>query len=244
MLLTPSPLRRNLAAPVTAVLSLVLLVGGGLIAGTAARAAFVDVPPTGHPGRLVLSSDPYPAEFLDLSPGDPSYWQVAARLEDAVGATLSVELRKSGALVSRPRGLEMTVDECDVPWSGLGDVPVCDGTVSPIAVAMPSDDYETSSPTFQLGSRAASAPTFLLVTLAVEDSAAARADASLMGLVGTMGVGLTAVAVDPPAGPSHGGGSLPATGADMSLWVAVVSMAAGLLGLGAALRMRPARGER
>ncbi|RKT33820.1 hypothetical protein DEU34_2425 [Microbacterium sp. AG1240] len=238
------PLRRNAAALLTAALSLALLVGGGLIAGGAARAAFVDVPPTGHPGRLVLSSDPYPAEFLALSPGDPSYWQVAARLEGAVGATLSLQLRKTGELVSHPRGLEMTVDECDVPWIGLGEGPVCTGTAIPVAVATPLDDNATSSPTFQLGSRAASAPVFLLVTLAVEDSADARADASLMGLVGTVGIGLTAVAVDPAARPPRGGGVLPATGADVSLWVAVGSMAAGLLGLGAALRMRPLRGDR
>ncbi len=238
------PLRRTVAAVLTAVVSLALLVGGGLIAGAAARAALVDVPPTGHPGRLVLFSDPYPAEFLDLSPGDPSYWQVAARLEDAVGATLSVQLRKTGELVSHPRGLEMTVDECDVPWTGLGEAPVCAGTATPVAVATRSDEYAASSPTFQLGSRAASAPVFLLVTLAVEDSTDARADASLMGLVGTMGIGLTAVAVDPAVGPPGGGGVLPATGADVWLWVAVGSMAAGLLGLGAALRMRPFRGER
>jgi len=163
------------------------------------------------------------------------------RLEDAASATLSLELRKDGALVAHPRGLQMAVAECDVPWTGLDGVPACAGDPVAVSVATPAEDYTSSSPTFRLRPLAASDPAYLLVTLSVEDSDAARSDASLMGLTGTMGVGLTAVHAAPP---TEGGGVLPATGDDLSWGVAVVAMAVGLLGVGAALRMRPPRRER
>jgi hypothetical protein len=50
-----------------------------------------------------------------------------------------------------------------------------------------------------------------------------------------MGVGLTAVAVDRPEPPGTGG--LAVTGADAGMLLAVAALAAGLLGLGAALRL-------
>ncbi|MFG6443670.1 hypothetical protein ACFXQA_00190 [Microbacterium sp. P07] len=242
MLFPASPVRRRVAAPLVAALSLTLLVGGTVLAGNAARAALIEVPSTGAPGRLVLSSDPYPAQFLEISPGDPSHWQVAARLEGATSATLSLELREAGELVEHPRGLEMGVAECTVPWAGLNEAPVCAGTSVPVALVRPSDDGVTTRPRFVLRPLDASAPSYLLVTLAVADSDAARADATLMGLTGTMGVGLTAVAVEPA--PVTPGAALPATGVDPTLWTAVATMAAGFLGLGAALRLRPTRGAR
>ena len=66
--------------------SVAALAVGSLVLADAATAAFVDVPETGAPGHLVLAADD-PAEFLDISPGDPAYWQVDARLENATRAT-------------------------------------------------------------------------------------------------------------------------------------------------------------
>jgi hypothetical protein len=228
--------RRRVAAPAVAALSALALTAGAVLAGQAASAVLIDVPPTGDPGRLVLSSEPYPAQFLELSPGDPAYWQVGARLEDAERATLSLELRKDGALVEHPRGLVMTVAVCDDPWTRLDATPACASGARAVTVATPADDYTSASPSFELRPLTASAPEFLLVTLAVEDSAAAAADESLMGLTGTMGVGLTATAVDDvPVTP--GRPSLPATGADFSALWAAAALAAGLLGAGWALRL-------
>ncbi|MEV8273312.1 hypothetical protein [Microbacterium sp. NPDC077184] len=230
---------RRGSAVVVATLSLAALGLGSVLVADAARAAFIDVPPTGTPGRLVLSADPYPAEFLDLSPGEPAFWQIRARLEDASRATLALELRKSGTLATYPRGLAMQVDVCDAPWSGFPAAPVCTPGARAVTVATPADDYTVSSPTFELRPLTPSAPQYLLVTLSVEDSAAARSDEALMGLRGQMGVGLTATSVDDVPVTPPGPGPLPATGFDIGMLLGVGALALGMVGLGAT--MRPAR---
>jgi hypothetical protein len=221
---------------VVAALSAALFAAGGLLLGVRASAALIDVPPTGAPGRLVLSSEPYPVEFLDISPGEPRFWQVAARLEDASRATLALELRKAGELVEHPRGLTMSVAVCDVPWSSLDTAPVCTSGERAVAVATPADEFTGSSPVFELRPLTPTSPEYLLVTLSVDDDAAARADTSLMGLTGSMGVGLTAVAMDQLAHRPDTGG-LARTGTDAGMLLAVVAIAGGLLGIGAALRL-------
>jgi len=70
----------------------------------------------------------------------------------------------------------------------------------------------------------------------VEDSAAAAADRSLMGLDGTIAVGLTAVAMEETPAAPGGPAALPATGIDLLSAVSVGALAAGALGLGLALR--------
>lgn len=234
--------RRRVSAVLAAAASLVLIGAGGLFVADAARAAFVDVPPTGAPGRLVLSSDPYPAEFLDLSPGDPAFWQIRARLEDATRATLALELRKSGPLAETPRGLIMQVDVCDAPWAGFPDQPLCASGSRPVTLATPAEDYTSASPSFELRPLTPSAPQFLLVTLSVDDSAAAQEDTSLMGLRGRMGIGLTATSIDDVAvrPPDR----LPVTGFDPMALIGVGALAAGLLGLGASLRIARNGGRR
>ncbi|MDZ8201274.1 hypothetical protein RZO50_07095 [Microbacterium sp. SSW1-59] len=226
---------RRGSALVVATLSVAALGVGSVLVADAAGAAFIDVPETCAPGHLVLSSDPYPAQFLDLSPGDPAFWQIRARLEDASRATLSLELRKDGALASYPRGLVMQVDVCDAPWSGSPTAPECSRGARAVTVATPADDYTTSSPTFELRPLSPSAPQYLLVTLSIEDSATARSDESLMGLRGQMGIGLTATAIDDvPVTPP---GPLPSTGVDVGTLVGVGALALGLVGLGASMRL-------
>ncbi|MFB2580364.1 hypothetical protein ACEXQD_03860 [Herbiconiux sp. P15] len=223
---------------VVGLLSVAALAAGSLLLADAASAAFVDVPETGEPGKLVLSADPYPAEFVDISPGDPAHWQVTARLEDASRATLSLELRKDGAVTEHPRGITMTVDRCSVQWTEVETAPSCADGLARVTVATPADDYRTSSPTFELRPLRADSPEYLLVTLAVEDSSAAMADESLMGLFGTMGLGLTATAIDDrpinPVRPDRpgGGGPLANTGLDGHLagLAAFGALTAGILG--------------
>jgi len=228
---------RPLAAGALAAASAVAIACGVVALAGAANAALIDVPVTGAPGRLVLSSDPYPVEFLDLSPGEARYWEVAARLEDAREATLSLELRADGELVRHPRGLVMTVESCDTEWTGLDGAPLCATGGRAVTVVTPADDYSTSSPRFELSPLTPEAPQYLLLTLAVEDSAAARADTTLMGLTGNMAVGLTATAFDdrPVTPPAP---ALPATGGDPAAVAGMLAVAAGMLGIGAALRLR------
>jgi hypothetical protein len=233
---TRSASARPIAAGALASASTVALACGAVALAGAAQAAFVDVPPTGEPGQLVLSSDPYPAEFLDLSPGDIRYWQVAARLEGARRATLSLELRASGELVAHPRGLVMTVESCDSAWITTSGAPDCASGAQSVAVVTPADDYSSSSPTFPLSPLAEGAPEYLLVTLAIDDTPAARADMTLMGLTGDMAVGLTATAFDDrPVPPAT---ALPATGSDPAMLAGLLATAGGMIGLGATLRLR------
>ena len=241
-----SPRGRRAAVAAAAAGSIALLVTGSVLLAGAAQAALVDVPENGAPGRLVLAADPYPAQFSDLSPGETRAWQVQARLEDASTATLALELRKDGALVEHPRGLEMRVDSCGVEWTGLPDAPVCAGGAQPVTVATPADDYSVSSPSFALPDLAADAPVNLLITLGIEDSPEAMADTTLMGLTGEMGVGLTAVAIDgsvpaqpqpQPQRPGAGSPTIPATGGDLSALAAVLALAGGFLAAGLALRL-------
>jgi hypothetical protein len=233
--------RRLVAATLTLGVSSALLGLGAVVLAGAASAALIDVPETGQPGRLILSSDPYPAEFLDLSPGEPGYWQVAARIEDADSATLALQLQKDGDLIEHPRGLTMTVDACTTEWTGLTSTPACASGAQRVTAATPAEDYSQTSPSFDLAAIQSGAPRYLLVTLAVEDSATAMADGTLMGLTGDMGVGLTATAFDDvpvnPDAPGTPGGSLPRTGFDASALAAAAALAAGLLGLGTALRI-------
>jgi hypothetical protein len=227
---------RRAAANTLAVGAVGAILAGGLLLVDSAYGAFIDVPPTGAPGRLVLASDPFPAQFLSLSPGDPAHWLIDARLEDAETAELSLEFRKSGDLVEHPRGLRMGIEICDVPWSPA-PAPACTGTSQTLIVAGPVDDNSASSPVFQLEPLAAGSPRHLLVTLAVEPSAAAAADESLMGLQGEMAIGLTAVTID-DVPPPPDDGALPQTGAPLGSMIAAAAIGLGTVALGIALRLR------
>lgn len=248
------PSRQGVAVATLATASVVALLSGAGVAGAAA-ADYVAVPENGAPGRLILYADPFPAEFLDLRPGEPAYWEIAADIEDADRATLAVELQKSGALVEHPRGLAVRIDTCATEWAGVPSSPTCATGAEPVTTAGPSDDYTTGSPLFDL-----EAPLrdderrHLLVTLSIDDSAEASADETLMGLTGDIGVGVRAIAVDgdpvdpePPGGPGGPGGpgdgtdppvaGLPVTGGPAVPLGAIALVAAGLVGLGAALSL-------
>lgn len=137
----------------------------------------------------------------------------------------------------------MTVRLCDTPWAALDTAPACARGERHVTVVTPEDDHALTSPTFELRPITPSTPAFLLVTLALEDSAEARADRTLMGLTGEMGLGLglTATAVDGmPVVP--GGSSLPRTGGNLAALLGVLALAAGALGSGAALRLGRGRG--
>ncbi|PJJ55630.1 hypothetical protein [Compostimonas suwonensis] len=191
----------------------VVVLGAGLSLFSArAYAILVDVPETGVPGHLALQSDPLPAQFLALSPGEPAFWQIGAQLSDAERSSLSLEIRKDGAVVEHPRGLVVTVQRCDEPWVGAE----CASGAAEVLTATPSDDYASSSPIVDLDGLDAQSGRYLLVELAVEDSAAARADESLMGLTGDLGFGLTAAADSPPGPPTPSGTPAPPQGAPVA----------------------------
>ncbi|WP_087510107.1 LPXTG cell wall anchor domain-containing protein [Cellulomonas iranensis] len=246
-------MRRGFALTGTTAVVVGLVLGAG-----SAATAMQDVPETGTTGRLVLSSAPYPAQFV-LTPGEPAHWRVDARLEDAVRAELEVELHSAGALTEHPRGLRLDVRSCTDPWQDGPGAPTCGAGERAVAThAGTSTGGPGTGPRFTLDPLVAGAPEHLLVSLAVEDSAAASADETLMGLTNEVGLGLRAVAIDdvpvpspsappsaPPGAPGAPGsgappvvaappGQLPRTGADPVLLAlaaaAALALGAGLLG--------------
>jgi LPXTG-motif cell wall-anchored protein len=252
-------MRRGFALTGTTAVVVGLVLGAG-----SAATAMQDVPETGTTGRLVLSSAPYPAQFV-LTPGEPAHWRVDARLEDAVRAELEVEVHSAGALTEHPRGLRLVVRSCADPWQDGAGAPVCGAGERAVAAhAGTSTEGPGTGPRFTLDPLVPGAPEHLLVSLAVEDSAAASADETLMGLTNEVGLGLRAVAIDDvpvpstppraPGAPGDGGppvvvapaDRLPRTGADPVLLAlaaaAALALGAGLLG--AARRPAPSTPRR
>jgi hypothetical protein len=179
-----------------------LMIGAGLSVFSArAYAAFVPVP-TAQGAHLSLKSDPQPVSFLDMSPGSVEHWQIDASLVDA-SSTLTLQFNRDGALITNPRGLVVQVDRCDQVWTNVTTTPVCGGgeanVFGPVAA---SSIPETTI--YDLAGLTNTQDKYLLVTLSIPDTAAARADTTLMGLTAQMGFGLTASGADPtqPADPS------------------------------------------
>jgi hypothetical protein len=237
---------RGAAAARVAVLgSAGALVGGLVLLASSAQAAYEVVPETGTAGRLVLLSDPAPAHFPDLAPGDVRYWQVAATIQGAERASLVLELRRSGDLLEHPDGLVVSIERCDVAWTGVdeGD-PVCSSGRASVTRSTPATD-PASGPVFDLDGVDADG-THLLVELGLGNEHSG--DESLMGLTGEIGLGLTAAAdepgVDQPAVAAPPPAGLPVTGTDPT---GLVLTALGAIGLGAVLaatRTRPAPARR
>ncbi len=214
-------------------LAIAAAVAAPLVLSSPARAELVELAPNGAPGRLVLSTSHLEEDEHLLSPGRPSHWQISATVEDAARATLALELRKSGELVEHPRGLVKRIDSCERPWTDLDTAPVCSADQRHIVETTPADDHRTSSPTFELDPVTPGAPEYLLVTLSVEDSPAAAADPSLMGLRGDVAFGLIAVAFEPlPQAPAAPSPPLPGTGSSSAPAIALL-VASLLIGVGA-----------
>jgi hypothetical protein len=194
------------------VLACVALAAGFSLVSIRASAAFLPV--TGAQGpHLQLQSDPFPAQFLDMSPGTVDHWQIAASLVDP-NASLNVQFDHSGALVNQPvDGLQVQVQRCDAVWANVSTTPTCSDSPANVfgpaaASAMPIGSI------IDLAGITNAKGKFLLVTLSIPNTPQARADKSLQGLTGNLGFGLTAAdntaIVTPPPTPS----GLAFTGAD------------------------------
>jgi hypothetical protein len=220
------------------VASLAAISLGVVLASGSAQAAWVAIAENGLPGHLSLRSDPYPAAFLDLSPGSVAQWQVEADLADPL-AELAIRFERSGALVARPDGLQLQVRACASEWLDVPAAPTCPtaATVLPPTAASSSalgalGPVDASSPVFPLGELVHGAPRYLLVTMSIPDTPEARADESLMGLTAHLGLDFTAAgeSADPPGSPR-----LAYTGVDA---LGTVLLALGTLGVGLLLRSR------
>lgn len=217
-----------------------LAVGGALL-GTAPASAADPV------GDLTLAVVIAPTTTL-LSPGAPIQYELEATLSGAPSGTFTVMMEKSGPLAAHPRGLTVQVDLCTQTWQGVGSGATCPSGAEHAFTAGPADDYTTGSPEFTLADLTATQPRYILVTLSVEDSPAAMADHSLMGIDAAYDVAFTA-AGDGTTGPAVidlPSGDLPSTGIDptglrAALLISGASLLLGLLTM--LFRGRLRRGE-
>lgn len=225
--------------------SVVAIVAGLMLASTSAQAVWMSVAENGILGHLSLRSDPYPANFLAMSPGSVEQWQIATSLVDPV-ATLTVQVQRDGELVERPDGLQLRLQSCETEWLDFPSAPHCPTAATVFGPAPASSTalgalgpIDAASPVFPLGSLTHDAGKYLLVTMSIPDTAEARADESLMGLTATVGLVFTASGDIVPAPEPPG---LADTGADAT---AIALLASGIAGLGILLRsVRPRRRAR
>ncbi len=207
---------------VTVLSALLVLVGSALIVSRAS-AAWTQVTETGEPGYLSLRSDPGAPQWSDLRPGDVEHWLIEASLGDADVSTLRLELHADGPLVSAG-DMTVSVSGCSVPFTDLQ----CAGTAqSVLSEASLADVAGADAGIHPLLDLHRGAPRYLLVTLALAQTASAE---EVAGASARIGVGLHASGADPddPDDP------LAVTGADAGDLIPVGILAAGMLGLGVA----------
>lgn len=191
--------------------AVVMLTAGALLVGQRAWALWVDVPPTGQPGYLSLASDPYPAHFPDLSPGDVAHWQIRVDLNDA-DADVTMQMAREGALVNTQGGLLVSATACSQEWD-LTAAPACHGTQTQLFGPTDAADaslgpmvsagatFPASSPVWDVGWMSANSTAFVLVTLTVPDTEQSRSDTGLMGLESSIDFAFTAFGGEgPPPG--------------------------------------------
>lgn len=188
--------------------ALVLAIGLSLFS-MRAYAAFIPVPGVQGP-HLQLLSDPYPAYFSDLTPGPLSQWQIEARTSDPAG-TLTVEFAPTGALITQPiDGLQIQVQRCDAVWTNLSTNPYCSDSSQNVFGPAAANTMPLGT-AIDLGGITAAKGKFLLVTLWLPDTPYARADKSLQGLSGSIGLGLTAAGTTATTTTTVGSGTPPPT---------------------------------
>jgi hypothetical protein len=229
------------------------LVAGLTLTSTRAWAVLVALPENGTPGHLALRSDPSPAQFLDMSPGTADHWEIATDLVDPA-ATLTMQFTRDGALVSRPDGLTVQAQLCDGEWTGMPTAPACATGATNVFGPVAASDTSTfgalsanhtgavTGPTWSLGTLTSAHDEYLLVTLSIPDTPAARADPTLMGLTADIGFGFDATETTVPSGPTTPAtpitpaapapSALASTGVDA---LALLLLALGALGLGIVL---------
>jgi hypothetical protein len=97
--------------------------GGALVASAAGAAP---VPETGDAGMLWLEADPYPADSLEIAPGERILWPVTANLTAPSSGDLSLEVSAADPLATDVEGLRVELAECAVAWELPAD-PLADG---------------------------------------------------------------------------------------------------------------------
>lgn len=150
------------------ILAALLIAGGGALVASAAGAA--PVPETGDAGMLWLEADPYPADSLEIAPGERILWPVTAHLSAPTSGELSLEVSAADPLATDADGLTLELAECGVAWQlpadPLADGLCVDGSAETIIAGGPvalADDGQR----WELGLIAPGVPRHFLATLAL-----------------------------------------------------------------------------
>lgn len=198
-----------------ALFSLMVATGSAGLAERASAAWFA-VAETGGIGALVLDSDRHQDTLLAVAPGQVTYWQVAATVDDVAGAALSLALTKDGTLATAPSGLVVSIDECEAEWRDVPINPTCDDGAVHVLTASPAHDYTTMSPEWQLAELRGGGERNLLIGLTLPPEAAN--DPAMMAATGTVGLRIRASGDLDPAdgtdGVEDGGGDTSGGGGD------------------------------
>lgn len=157
---------RALSAVRFAVASILIGSGGALVASAAGAAP---VPETGDTGMLWLEADPYPADTLEIAPGERIHWPVTANLSAPSSGALSLEVAAAEPLATDVDGLRLELLECDVAWQVPSDPAadgVCLGTTTTVIADGPVALADAGQ-RWQLGLIAPGVPRYFLATLAL-----------------------------------------------------------------------------
>jgi hypothetical protein len=206
---------------------------GGVLFSMRAYAAFIPVPSSGN-GILRVDSDPYPAQFGAIAPGESTQLQVRVNLDGASTGSLSMQLRGGGPLVERASGLNVAVESCPQEFVGMSPHLSCATGAHSVLDAAPlaSVATSTSSSSWTLQDIVRGDARFLLVTLSMPADAAASG--SIAGSPGSFGIGLYAAGDEQVPG-SADQPPLAETGLDLA---GPLLIALGTLGLGLVIRAR------
>lgn len=155
-----------LTAGCFALAALLIGTGGALVASAAGAAP---VPETGDPGMLWLEADPYPADSLEIAPGERILWPVTANLTAPTSGELSLEVAAAEPLATDVDGLRLELLECDVAWQLPSDpaaAGACAGTASTVIADGPVALADAGQ-RWQLGLIAPGVPRYFLATLSL-----------------------------------------------------------------------------
>lgn len=106
--------------------AVVLMAAGGVMFAQAAGAVVID----DGDGVFTLDANPYPFSHTDFSPGSREEWRIDAINGGAAVADLTLQLSYSGVLATDPDGLDLSLHECSVAWTGAPST--CGGTETPL----------------------------------------------------------------------------------------------------------------
>lgn len=228
--------RRRAGSVVALIALFAMLLSGLLLLSTRAYAA-IKVPEA-NPGFISLYADQYPIQFGNMDPGEYAYAQVDVHLDGSPVGDLELQLRRSGDLALVAGGLVLTVERCAVPWANVPSgvvmtgAPTCAQGRQLLDTSNESDDYDDSSPIFDLGEIRDETAVYLLARVGIpsttlQSNVNARSAEFGLGLFAD-GTTITAPPVTPPA--------LAITGVDV---LSLALIAVGAIGVGIVVsRMR------